>query len=505
MIELLPRLVARIPATVHAKLAAAFLVIVGLLIVVGTVGLQELSGVNRRAEDLVKLQRKIAAYRQLQHDTTGQLYSVASALQVPAARTLEATLRQLNQFGYDLDRLEFVAKDEVELLRRVRDDYEDFIGVVTRVIDLVRQDRVPEGRELHLTRAGPLADRLERLTNELVNKAEADMVASIDTSQEAYVVSRRLVIGFAIGSISLALVLGFAISWSLIGPVKQMDARLREIASGDFSRHVTVHNVDELGTLAENLNRMNDRLGQLYQQLETANRHKSEFLTNVSHELRTPLNAIIGFTRIVLRRTEGQIPELQRENLKKVLISGENLLSLISGLLDLSKIEAGRMEIVPETFEIDAVLDAAASTVEPMLAGGQVRLVREVAPGVAPLHTDREKLRQIVLNLLSNAAKFTAAGEIRVSVWPKNGSVTLVVSDTGTGIPPDALHYIFEEFRQAGSSSASPYGGTGLGLAITKRLVHLLGGEIAVESELGAGSTFTVMIPTRLDAAGPAS
>ena len=499
MIESLPRLVARIPATVHAKLAAAFLAIVGLLIVVGTVGLQELSGVNRRAEDLVKLQRKIAAYRQLQHDTTGQLYSVASALQVPDERTLQATLRQLNQFGYDLDRLEFVARDEIELLGRVREDYEEFIRVVTQVIELVHQNRVPEGRELHLTRAGPLADRLERLTNELVNKAEADMVASIDVSHEAYLASRRLVVGFAVGSIGLALVLGFAISWSMIGPVKQIDARLKQIASGDFSRHVVVPNADELGGLADNLNRMNDRLGELYEQLETANRHKSQFLANVSHELRTPLNAIIGFTRLVLRKAGEQLPDLQRENLQKVLISGEGLLTLINGLLDLSKIEAGRMDITPETFPVDALLEATASTIEPMLAGGRVRLVREVAPGIPPLHTDREMLRQILLNLLSNAAKFTAEGEIRVSAWPKNGLLTLVVSDTGIGMEPEALTYIFEEFRQAATSGVSRRGGTGLGLAITKRLVHVLGGEIAVESERGIGSTFTVLIPIRLD------
>jgi signal transduction histidine kinase len=503
MIERLPGLVARIPVSVHAKLAAAFLAIVGLLIVVGTVGLQVLSGVNRRAEDLVKLQRKIAAYRQLQHDTTGQLYSVASALQAPDERTLEATLRQLNQFGYDLDRLEFVARDEIELLGLVREDYEEFIRVVTQVIELVRQGRVPDGRELHIARTGLLADRLERLTNELVNKAEADMVASIDASHEAYVTSRALVIGFAVGSIALALALGYAISWSLIGPVKQMDARLKEIASGDFARHVAVGNADELGALAANLNRMNDQLGQLYEQLETANRHKSQFLANVSHELRTPLNAIIGFTRLVLRKTEGQISDLQRENLKKVLISGENLLTLINGLLDLSKIEAGRMEVIPETFEVGAVLDAAASTVEPMLAGGRVRLVREVAPGIPPLYTDREKLRQILLNLLSNAAKFTEDGEIRVSVWPKNGALTFVVSDTGIGMESEALTYIFEEFRQARSSGPPRHGGTGLGLSITKRLVHVLGGEIAAESERGTGSTFTVMIPVRFDGARP--
>src|SRR5437667_8088363 len=193
------RLVSRAPVSVHGKLVAAFLALVLLLIIVGAVGLGALSDVNRRAEDLVKLQRKIAAYRQLQHDTTAQLYSVSSALLVPNAGTLEATLRQLNQFGYDLDRLQFVAKDEVELLARVREDYDRFIRVVTQVVELIRAAKVAQGREVQLVQAGPLADRLERLTNELVNKAEADMVASIDAAHEAYLTSRRVVIGFAAG------------------------------------------------------------------------------------------------------------------------------------------------------------------------------------------------------------------------------------------------------------------------------------------------------------------
>jgi CHASE3 domain sensor protein len=234
------RLVSRVPVSVHGKLLAAFLAIVLLLITVGAVGLRALYDVNRRAEDLVKLQRKIAAYRQLQHDTTAQLYSVSSALLVPNERTLEATLRQLNQFGYDLDRLQFVAKDEVELLTRVREDYDQFIKVVTQVVEMIRKGKVAESREAQLAQAGPLADRLERLTNELVNKAEADMVASIEASEASYVTSRWVVVGFALGAIGLALVLGYTISWSVVTPVTQMDARLREIASGDFAQHVTV-------------------------------------------------------------------------------------------------------------------------------------------------------------------------------------------------------------------------------------------------------------------------
>jgi signal transduction histidine kinase len=234
------------------------------------------------------------------------------------------------------------------------------------------------------------------------------------------------------------------------------------------------------------------------QLLEAANRHKSQFLASVSHELRTPLNSIIGFTRIVQRRTEGQIADLQKENLSKVLISAEHLLSLINGLLDLSKIEAGRMEVVTETFRVEDVIRVATSTVEPMLKDGRVRLVSDIAPDLPPMKSDHEKLKQIVLNLLSNAAKFTDKGEIRVSTWQENGSLKLTVSDTGIGMKQEALQYIFDEFRQVDMSTTRKYGGTGLGLAIVKRLATLLGGEIGVESEEGKGTKFTITMPMEL-------
>src|SRR5262249_7104131 len=242
MIDRLIRLVARLPASVHAKLLAAFLTLVVLLITIGAIGLQVLSAVNHRAEELVTLYRKIAAYRQFQHDITGQLYSVTSALLIPNEGTLKATLRQLNQFGYDLDGLQFVAQDEVALLERVQEEYNHFIQVVTQVVELIRRGNVTEGLDLQRMQTRPLADRLERLTNELVNRAEADMVARIEVSHDAYLTERWVVIGFAVGSIGLALVLGSAIAWSLIGPVKEIEARLRESATGDFSQRVTIPN-----------------------------------------------------------------------------------------------------------------------------------------------------------------------------------------------------------------------------------------------------------------------
>jgi signal transduction histidine kinase/HAMP domain-containing protein len=234
------------------------------------------------------------------------------------------------------------------------------------------------------------------------------------------------------------------------------------------------------------------------QQLEAASKHKSQFLANVSHELRTPLNSIIGFTRLVLRKSEGQIEKLQKDNLQKVLISSEHLLNLINGLLDLAKIEAGRMEAYVETFKLDEIMRVAATTVEPMLKDGRVKLITEIAPDIPPLKTDRDKLKQSILNLLSNAVKFTEKGEIKLAAWRDNGHLKLTVSDTGIGMKKEALALIFEEFRQADMSSTRRYGGTGLGLAIVRRFINLMGGEIAVESEEGKGSKFTITIPMEL-------
>ena len=190
MTQWLPRLVARLPASVHAKLLVAFLVIAGLLVTVSAVGLGVLGETNRRAEELVILHRKIAAYRQLQHDTTGQLYSVTSTLALPLeqvdARMIEAALRQLKQFGYDLDRLQYVAKDEATLLSRIQEEYNRFIQVMSEAITMIAGGRVTAARELQRTQATPLADRLERLTNELVNKAEAEMVEKVERSHNAY-------------------------------------------------------------------------------------------------------------------------------------------------------------------------------------------------------------------------------------------------------------------------------------------------------------------------------
>ena len=488
--EWLPRLVARAPATVHQKLLAAFLSIVVLLILVGVVGLEVLSGVNRRAEEAVTLQRKIAAYRQLQHDTTAQLYSVTSALLVPDDRTLEATVRQLNQFGYDFDRLQFVAKDEVELLAEVRKEYDQFIQVVAKVVELIREGKVREGQALQVAQAGPLANRMERLTNQLVNRAEADMVASIEASQAAHLTSQRMIIGFGIGSIVLALVLGYAISWSVIRPVKQMEARFNEMASGDFSGRIEVPNRDELGNLAANLNRMNDELGRLYQQLEAANLAKSRFLAAASHDLRQPLHALQLF--VAQLRTETDPAERSRVT-GQIDAAVTAMNDLFNALLDISKLDAGVLAPELTTFPVAHLLKHMETTFAPAAREKGLRL--QFVPSGAWVRSDFILLERILLNLVSNAIRYTARGGVLVGCRRRGGQLRIEVWDSGIGIPEDQRENIFGEFYQLVASERGSRGGLGLGLAIVDRLCRLLDHRLELTSTLGRGSRFAVSLP----------
>ena len=228
---------------------------------------------------------------------------------------------------------------------------------------------------------------------------------------------------------------------------------------------------------------------------EQANKAKSTFLANMSHELRTPLNAIIGFTRIVRKKAAGALPEKQLQNLDKVLSSSEHLLGLINTILDIAKIEAGRMDVIPAKFNMSSLADQCANLATPLLKP-RVRLEKRVDATIGIIFTDQDKIKQIVLNLLSNAAKFTHEGTIELSVQKVNEeTIGISVTDSGIGVSKEALGRIFEEFQQADSSTTREYGGTGLGLAISRNLARLLGGDLVATSELGKGSTFTLTTP----------
>jgi len=231
-------------------------------------------------------------------------------------------------------------------------------------------------------------------------------------------------------------------------------------------------------------------------QLEVADRHKSEFLANMSHELRTPLNAVIGFSEVLLERMFGDLNPKQEEYLQDIVSSGRHLLSLINDILDLSKIEAGRMDLELTHFSVPLALENALTLIRERATSHGLGVDLAVDPGVGEIVGDERKVKQVLINLLSNAIKFTPeGGRVSVTAHLANGTVEIAISDTGIGIAADDHDAIFEEFRQVGTDYARKREGTGLGLTLARRFVELHGGRLWVKSELGRGSTFTFTLP----------
>jgi signal transduction histidine kinase len=243
--------------------------------------------------------------------------------------------------------------------------------------------------------------------------------------------------------------------------------------------------------------RLYRELVQQSRELEAASQHKSEFLANMSHELRTPLNAVIGFSEVLSEGMFGEINAKQAEYLRDILESGRHLLSLINDILDLSKIEAGRMELELAVFDLPQVLEDALILVRERATRRGIALHKAVDPQLGAIRADERKVKQVVLNLLSNALKFTPeGGRIAVGAVATDGAVEVSVEDTGVGIAPEDQESVFEEFRQVGLADKKAEG-TGLGLALCRKFVELHGGRIWVKSQVGVGSTFTFTLPLR--------
>ena len=280
----------------------------------------------------------------------------------------------------------------------------------------------------------------------------------------------------------------FTLGWvSIVGdPLsdKQIDVvqTFTQVLSLGYIRFLDFHKLEG----------QNQALKEANQQIQEANRLKSDFLARMSHDLRTPMNAIIGYTRILLRQAKEILSERQYRNLDNIQISANNLLSLINDILDLSKIEAGRIDIKPEAVDLKQLATECIISVESLVQPG-VQLEQQLAD-VSPVHTDADRIRRVVMNLLSNALKFTEQGSITVSAKPVEGWMELSVADTGSGIPPEDLPHIFDEFRQVEGQEGTQQEGTGLGLSIAKKSMELLGGTISVESEMGKGTKFTLRI-----------
>jgi PAS domain S-box-containing protein len=243
----------------------------------------------------------------------------------------------------------------------------------------------------------------------------------------------------------------------------------------------------------------NELLRRQHIALEQASALKSQFLANMSHEFRTPLNAILGYTHMLLNNVTGQVTDPQRKSLARIDSNARHLLALINDILDITRIEAGRMPLNATTFGLGELFDEVQSELEPIIKRSNLAVTAKVKGAVPPVRSDRQKVKQIVLNLLSNALKFTPSGSVTMTACydARVRQVAIAVKDTGVGIPAEDQVKVFEDFRQLDSSPARGYGGTGLGLSICRRLAQILGGTIELESTAGGGSTFTLRLPAK--------
>jgi len=321
--------------------------------------------------------------------------------------------------------------------------------------------------------------------------------------------------------VAVALGASILLARRLVAPIRVLQLSAARIGAGDLEQRIEVHTGDELEVLAEEFNRMSARLRALYgeleskvdertrelgetvhaledksRQLEIASQHKNEFLSNMSHELRTPLNAIIGFAEVLIDRPAAGQEERETRYLTNILIAGHHLLALINEILDLAKVEAGRMDLDIHPFSLAQVVENSLVWLQERAARHQIIVTQDVDPYLNLVEGDERKINQVLVNLLSNAVKFTPdGGRIEIRAQRIDDHAQVSVRDTGVGIAPADRARIFAPFEQANGSSPGGTEGTGLGLAISQRYVELHGGRIWVESALGAGSTFTFAVP----------
>ena len=510
----LVRWVAAIKASVHAKLLAGFLLVTLLFIGMGVISLQTITKMSSQSQLLDEVHERVHWSQEIQHALALQMNFTAMALLLRDESTVENILRENNRFSNTLARLEKAAQpEEVQLIQRIRAAQGDALTTVADIANFVRDGKIDDAMRLQLNKEYPLYLQIEGLVNQLVQREREKMDrlrASVAAANRKTLI---LMASSAAALILLALLLGFVISWSFILPVQEAHGFLSQVAKGNFGATINVPNRDEFGALADHMNHMSrelqhlsesqrrgsHELQRLNEQLQQASKAKSDFLANMSHELRTPMNAILGFVEMVLDEIYGDVPTHLKEPLTDIQTNGKHLLRLINDVLDLSKIEAGRMELVLGEYSVQEVVETVRASLQSLALEKGLGFVAAAQEDIPLAFGDGRRITQCLTNLVGNALKFSKNG--RVAVWMEQQEENLLyrVSDTGIGIPKNELENIFNEFQQVDMAMTREFAGTGLGLNITKKFVEMHGGRIWVESELGKGSTFFFSIPLRVN------
>ena len=505
--------VAHVPASVHVKLLVAFLIITTLFIAMAGVSLETIVRTARQSVKMHDAHERIEWSQDIDQALARQMHFTALALVLRDEASVGRILRENNRFNATLARREVVAtEEERDLLQQIRSRQDPVMTAVADIANAIRDGKLEEAKADLLDRQERAYQDIETLVGRLVEVENRHMTGLRQSIERSNFRSIVLTACFAAVAIAFALLCGFVISWSCLLPLREAQTFLAAIGAGEFTATITVPNRDEFGVQAASMNRMGREIGRLVHEqretaealravnarLEQASQAKSEFLANMSHELRTPMNAILGFTEMVRDGLYGDVPDSISEPLADIHTNGRHLLGLINDVLDLSKIEAGRMDLTLHEYVVQDVVDSVRVSLRSLAVERGLEFTTRVTPDLPLAYGDAKRLTQCLMNLTGNALKFTRQGRVEIAVERAGDNLLCQVIDTGIGIAKDDLGRVFDEFRQADGAINREFGGTGLGLSITRKFIEMHGGRIWVESELGRGSTFSFSIPLRV-------
>jgi signal transduction histidine kinase len=518
--------VARLRLSVHRKLLIGFLS--GALLLVGLAGLSfaVIERMNDRMLAFDVEAEKVGLAHRLLYDVTAQSHYRAMALlrhdEGPTvATTWNTKVAERNRdFDEVFSELRDLDPENETFYDALEDANREYGAASARVVQAMDEGLWDRAEYLHVQEEHAASHVIEDMLSScdqpgshacrvegapLITQAEDRMQEAADAFHADHRLLQRTVLGFSAASVAVALLLGFLFSWAFLLPVRKVQRALAGLSAGQLDQRVDVPNRDEFGMLSQDLNTTSDRLATSFARqrslarslresnasLARASAAKSRFLASVSHELRTPMNAILGFTDALLAGVDGPLNDEQRQSLGWVQRGGRDLLGLINEILDLSRIEAGRLVLSPERFDPRQLVSDVVEQHRPLVAQKDVTLHFRDAGAPTEANLDRQRVRQILINIVGNAVKFTEHGRVEVEVGEQGEGFYVSVRDTAGGIDPTLHEAIFEAFEQTGDNVA----GTGLGLAISRRLARAMNGDVTVESEPGRGSTFELRLP----------
>lgn len=529
--------------SIRTKLLAAFAVNLLLMIALGTFGLFQMSQMNEDAtfvesvtipslDTANEINLIVTKYHSYQLEYA---VNISNADKIRIEQELPKLEQQMTQLFASYTMLTTGHKSS-GALAELRDAWTAFVDEThTNFLPAFRLNNTGSVQPSY-NRLNPIYDQLVTAGRQLTEQNQAEAKVALSSVRNGYQASRGVIIAVTMTSLIISAAIGLLLAARFANRISRLTSATVRVAAGDFGQNVAVRANDELGLLAANFNQMvtslryqrttlEQRSAEIAESLrrqqqltddlirgrqaeeaatrarvaaEAASQAKSMFLATMSHELRTPLTAILGYTQLLQMRATRQQPDMVPE-LERLRSAGKHLLTIISNILDFSKIEQGRMEVDLEPFQVISMIREIAAISEP-LAHERNNSLRVLLPDDAiTMHSDAGKLRQILFNLLSNAIKFTEDGVVIVRVQQELRAgepyVVFAVTDTGIGITDAQLDRLFEPFTQGDASVTRRYGGTGLGLALSRQLAWLIGGDIWVASRLGAGSTFSLVLP----------